>query len=297
MSELVPFVSVAADADRWKRYRPRPDDLVIATAVKSGTTLTPMLCALLIFDGPDFPAPMDDMSPWFDMVTRSDDEVLALIEAQRHRRFLKTHTPLDAIELHDAVTYVAVVRDPRDVFVSWTHHMANMDTANLFQAIDESGKTEHFFANFEQPADDVDEFDHWMLDDRPGSQNTLRLVLRQAQSAWERRDRPNVCLLHYADMRTDIEGAMRAIADTAGIDASDARLAELAAHAGIDRMRARGGDLAPNTKGIFTDPVAFFRSGTGGEWREQISDAQHERYWERVRELCDDDLSAWLHRA
>ena len=62
-------------------------------------------------------------------------------------------------------------------------------------------------------------------------------------------------------------------------------------------MRARGRDLAPSTKGIFTDPVAFFRSGTGGEWGDLMTEARHQRYWDRVEALCSPELSYWLHRA
>jgi hypothetical protein len=70
-----------------------------------------MLCALLIFDGPEFPAPLSQLSPWLDQTIRPLDEVYAAYGAQQHRRFIKTHTPLDGLPLHDNVTYVVVERD------------------------------------------------------------------------------------------------------------------------------------------------------------------------------------------
>lgn len=45
-----------------------------------------MLCALMIFEGPTFPAPLDAMSPWLDMRIRSEDEVFAIYDRQTHRR-------------------------------------------------------------------------------------------------------------------------------------------------------------------------------------------------------------------
>jgi aryl sulfotransferase len=40
-----------------------------------------------------------ELSPWLDI---SRDEVQARLSAQRHRRFIKTHTPLDGIPLTGA---------------------------------------------------------------------------------------------------------------------------------------------------------------------------------------------------
>ena len=56
------------DSERWERFVHRPGDIVISTPPKSGTTWTQMLCALMIFDGPAFPAGLDAMSPWLDLL-------------------------------------------------------------------------------------------------------------------------------------------------------------------------------------------------------------------------------------
>ena len=39
-------------------------------------------------------------------------EVIASLEAQQHRRFIKSHTPLDGVPVAEGVTYVCVARDP-----------------------------------------------------------------------------------------------------------------------------------------------------------------------------------------
>jgi aryl sulfotransferase len=67
----------------------------------------------LICDGPVFPAPLEEVSPWFDNCIRPLAEVSASFAAQAHRRSIKTHTPLDGLPRHDAVTYLVVGRDPR----------------------------------------------------------------------------------------------------------------------------------------------------------------------------------------
>ena len=87
------------DSARWDGFEFRPSDVVISTPPKCGTTWTQMLCALLIFDGPDFPAPLSELSPWLDQTIRRLDDVRAMYGSQRHRRFIKTHLPIDGLPL------------------------------------------------------------------------------------------------------------------------------------------------------------------------------------------------------
>src|SRR6266496_703389 len=85
------------DSNRWDGFELRPGDIIISTPPKCGTTWTQMICALLILQEPELPLPLDTLSPWIDMVTRARTDVFADLEAQTHRRFIKTHTPLDGI--------------------------------------------------------------------------------------------------------------------------------------------------------------------------------------------------------
>jgi aryl sulfotransferase len=121
------YRSILADSVRWESFPFREGDIVISTPPKCGTTWTQMICALLVFQTPDFPRPLTEISPWFDMLTTGRSELIAALEAQPHRRFIKTHTPLDGLPLDDRVTYVCVGRDPRDAGFSWSNHAANLD--------------------------------------------------------------------------------------------------------------------------------------------------------------------------
>jgi hypothetical protein len=292
------YQSFISDSARWLLFERRAGDIIISTPPKCGTTLTQMLCALVLFDSTEFPGRMDDLSPWLDQRTRSDDEVLTHLEAQTHRRFIKTHTPLDGIPEWPDVTYVAVARDPRDVFVSWEHHIANMDVDHLFSAIDGAVGIETALPFLgESPATIEERFDRWLVDDDPGGRMSLALVAGQVRTAWERRDRPNVELFHFEDLRCDRAAAMTRLAAAFGLDLSTDRIEELAESASIDRMRERADDLAPNTKQIFSDPTRFFRSGEGGDWRSFVTPEQDAVYWQRIDELMSPELRDWLHRA
>src|SRR5690349_4032189 len=117
----VRYRSSDEDSARWLGFPPRPGDIVISTRSKSGTTWMQMICALLIFQTPDLPAPLAELSPWLDWLTSPADEVYAELAAQPHRRFIKTHTPLDGVPLHEQCTYVVVARHPLDMAVSLHH--------------------------------------------------------------------------------------------------------------------------------------------------------------------------------
>ena len=90
-----------------------------------------MICALLIFQTPDLPAPLAQLSPWMEWLSLDREELLAGLAAQKHRRFIKTHTPLKGLLLDPRVTYVVVARHPLDMAVSLYYHYANLDARRL----------------------------------------------------------------------------------------------------------------------------------------------------------------------
>lgn len=301
MGERKRYRSFIADNARWDGFELRDGDVIISTPSKCGTTWTQMICALLILDTDEFDRPLTELSPWLDMQLRPRDVVWELLAAQQHRRFIKTHTPLDGLPDDERVTYVCVGRDPRDAWLSWQHHLANMDLDTVLTEraaavgtddLDELGPSS------EPPPDDpVERF--WLWADPPEGEIhdvTLPGILAQLRSCWDRRRDDNVVLLHYSDLSADLPAEMRRLADALAIDVTDARIAELATSAGFDRMRERASDLAPVvTQKIWRDDSSFFRQGGSGQWRELLDEADLERYIATVAVLAPPDLAAWAH--
>lgn len=86
------------DSAHWLDFPFRSGDIVISTRSKSGTTWVQMMCALLVFQTPQLPSKLSTLSPWLDwLVNPRDDVMYAHLSAQAHRRFIKTHTPLDGL--------------------------------------------------------------------------------------------------------------------------------------------------------------------------------------------------------
>jgi aryl sulfotransferase len=297
---LVTYRTFIADSERWARFEHRPGDIVISTPPKSGTTWTQMLCALSVFDGPEFPAQLDAMSPWLDMRIRSEDEVFSIYDRQTHRRFIKTHTPLDGLPLRDDVIYLVVGRDPRDVLVSWEHHMANMDIEALVQTIVEAVGWDDL-APTEAPSTPEDDpaarFRLFVDAATAPVLVSLANVLHHLDTGWQRREQPNVGMFHFLDYQRDLVAEMVRLDELCEFGLGRDRLAELAPEAGIARMRDRAHEVAPGQAKFdnWKDPADFFRSGAAGEWADRVTPDDLRRYAERVAELVSEPLARWAH--
>jgi hypothetical protein len=80
------------------------------------------IVGMLVLDRIDLGRPISTISPWLDMLIYTDEEIFRLLEEQKHRRFIKTHTPLDGVPCLPLVTYITVIRHPLDVALSYRDH-------------------------------------------------------------------------------------------------------------------------------------------------------------------------------
>ena len=101
------------DSTIWNHLRFRDDDIIIATYAKSGTTWMQQIIAQMLY-GPDPDLEVAEMSPWLDLRVPPQAVKLPVVEAQSHRRFLKTHLPVDAFVFFPKAKYLYIGRDGRD---------------------------------------------------------------------------------------------------------------------------------------------------------------------------------------
>jgi aryl sulfotransferase len=288
------------DSSRWDGFRFRPDDIVISTPPKCGTTWTQRILALIVFQTPKLHAPLTTISPWIDMLTRSQADVFTDLEAQTHRRFIKSHTPMDGLPYDERVTYICVGRDPRDVMLSWDGHIANADMAKLLEARAKAVGNEDI-ADIEIPVPPEtlrERFWGWIDLEAPPTEapSSLLATLNHLQSFWNVRDRSNVIMLHYDDLKADLEGEMRKLAARLGIEVPEALWPDLARAATFEEMKRDADNTAPGTtESIWQDNKQFFRSGRSGGWAELFAEGDAERYAARARSLAGPDLLAWAH--
>ncbi len=285
------YRSGLTDSSRWAAFDLRPGDIVISTPSKCGTTWMQMICALLIFRSADLPAPLTSLSPWLDMRLCPPADVRRRLEDQTHRRFIKTHTPLDGLPRVDGVSYVVVGRDPRDVAVSTDHHRANLNRDRI-ESMLPPARTPTI-----RPDDQRERLLQWIRDDRSPATNldSLRAVVEHLAGAWSRRHDPAVVLLHFADLGRDLEGQMRTLAGRLDMAVPETRWPALVDAATFERMRERAADLVPDERlGLFTDRPAFFRCGRSNQWRGILTGRDLDEYQRRLHSLAPQDCARWL---
>ena len=237
------------------------------------------------------------VSPWVDARWQGPVEpVLAALEAQEHRRFVKSHLAADGLLFYPQAKYVVVGRDTRDVFMSlWNHYSAYTDVAySLFNDADRPGP--EFPRAPESPRDlwprwISEGWFEWEPDGWPFWSHHHHL-----STWWEAREQPNVLLVHYGDLLADTRTEIQRLADFLDIDVPEERWEPLLAEITIDAMRrdARGADNEDPVAMIFEGGVSrFLYKGTNGRWRDVLTDDDLALY-DAAAATLDPALRRWL---
>ncbi len=294
----VAAISKSVEAMRWANFPFREGDIVISAPVKSGMTWTQMICALLVFQTPDLPAPLSKLSPWLDWNGVSRDEVYAQLAGQQHRRFIKTHSPLKAIlqeiPAGSRVTYIVVARHPLDAVISMYYQNDNIAYDGSRPP---SGPPEPDPRPLPPPREWlIRRLIHSEVSQTSDESNLaeFRDIFSHLSDAWARRRDPNVVLLHYDDLSADLHGQMRGLAARLGVTVPDPAWPDLVKAATFEQMRAAADRLQP--VGMLKDNTAFFRRGTSGSGRELLSSDELAWYYAHTARLIPADLFTWLHR-
>jgi len=250
------------DSRPWNDLKFRDDDIVVSTWSKSGTTWMQQIIGQLISGGdPDLYGPED--SPWID--SRFAPDVLAEADAQTHRRYLKTHLPIDALVYSPKAKYIYIGRDIRDVFWSWYNHWANF-TPEILDYINGLPGREGPPVGY--PGPDIRlEFRRWLVG---GSKPNIPFF-EHVQGWFDARRLPNLELFHFADLTADLPAEVRRLARFLEIEIDEAKLPAMLEHCSLEHMRklARRSEILPR---IFKQGGdTLIHKGTNGRWRDVLS--------------------------
>jgi aryl sulfotransferase len=274
------------DSTFWNDIVFRDDDIVIATYAKSGTTWMQQIIAQLIFDGAEDVAPAQ-MSPWVDLRVPPRQVKLPEIEAQTHRRFLKTHLPVDALTFSDKAKYVYLGRDGRDMM--WSMHNHHINANQLwYDALNNT--PDRVGPEIGRPPEDpVAYFRDWL--ERDG--HPFWSYWENLRGWWAIRHLPNVMMVHFADLKQDMPGEIRRVAEFLEIEPEnwDAILE----HCSFDYMKAHAEASVP-LGGAFWEGGAttFINKGVNGRWQGVLPAADSAAYEARARAELGPDCAAWL---
>ncbi len=276
------------DSTIWNDFAFRDDDIVVATYGKSGTTWVQQIVAQLLFAGAEG-LPVAEMSPWLDLRVPPKAVKLQAVAQQTHRRFLKTHLPVDALVFSPLVKYLYVARDGRDVVWSLYNHHA---TANAlwYEALNDApglvgppiGKP---------PASIRQYFDDWLEQDG----HPFWPFWENVASWWDVRNLPNVLLLHFAQLKDDMPQQIRRIAEFLDIDIDETNWPAILEHCSFDYMKAHASETVPLGGALWEGGAqTFMNKGTNARWRDILSADENRRYENMAREKLGHDCARWL---
>jgi aryl sulfotransferase len=276
------------DSTVWNDFAFRDDDVVIATYAKSGTTWTQQIVGQLVFGGAADVA-VHELSPWLDLRIPPAAEKLARLEAQTHRRFVKTHLPVDALVYSPRAKYLYVGRDGRDVVWSLYNHHARAN-GDFYAALNDApGRVG---PPIEPPVADVRRyFLDWL--ERDG--HPFWPFWESVRGWWAIRDLPNLLLVHFADLKADPEGEIRRIADFLEIPVYPDRWPLIVEHCSFAWMKRHAAQSAPLGGSLWEGGAGtFINQGTNGRWRDVLTPADVARYEARAERELGAECARWL---
>uniref|UniRef100_A0A670KCP9 Sulfotransferase n=1 Tax=Podarcis muralis TaxID=64176 RepID=A0A670KCP9_PODMU len=247
--------------DQLKGFQARPDDLLICTYPKAGTTWIQQIVSMVQHRG-DLEKcnqkPIYERMPFIDMPPMkpfvSGVEQADLMPSPR---ILKSHLPVQLLpasfwEQKCKVIYVA--RNAKDNVVSYFyfHHMSKI--------MPETGTWNEFLENF--VAGKV----AW------GSWSD------HVRGWWEAKDRHPVLYLFYEDMKEDPAREIRKVIQFMGLELPESVLNQIVEHTKFESMKANPMANYSTLPSSLVDHTVspFMRKGTVGNWKKHFTVAQSE---------------------
>jgi len=276
------------DSTIWNDFRFRDDDIVISTYAKAGTTWMQQIVSQLLFPGEEG-LEVAEMSPWLDLRVPPKEVKLPAVEAQTHRRFVKTHLPVDALVFSEKAKYIYIGRDGRDVVWSLYNHHQNANETWYDALNNTPGRVG---PPIEPPCPSIVQyFNDWLEQDG----FPFWSLWDNASTWWAIRDLPNVHLVHFADLKADMPGEIRRIAEFIGTPIDESKWDQILLHCSFDYMKANATKSVP-LGGAFWDGGAetFIHKGVNGRWHDQLSAEDVERYEQRCVAELGRDCARWL---
>jgi hypothetical protein len=270
MSNLMAHMT---NSQAFAGYEPTEHDVFAATYAKSGTNWSMQITQQIACLGqaefehihhlvawPDAPMwPMGDGA--VTIAPLNDTTVQA--KSPTGLRVIKTHLPAHSVPYGTKATYLSIIRDPKEVCVSAYYFMGGIMN----------------FAGHLSKSDWVD------LCLTPGG--LLSGWADHTASFWAWRERPNVLVLTFKEMKADTPQAIARIAELMGVTLTEAQFAEVVERSSFAYMKARDEKFAPlRPPSMGKKPVKMMRQGKSGASGEVLSEAQQVA----IDQFCEAEL-------
>jgi hypothetical protein len=246
----------------FRGYVPGPQDVFVMTYAKSGTNWMMQIAHQLIWHGQGEYEHLHDVVPWPDTLAMPFVKKYAIpLEEATHwqqsperLRVIKTHFDWDMLPYSDAAKYIAVIRDPKDIFVSNYHFIRDGVYGPAMPTVDTWFE---LFLSTNFPLGGS-----WAV-------NTA--------GYWAQRHRPNVLIASFKDMKRDLRGTVLKVAAFLNIDVPSSVIDEVCRKSSFEHMKANDRKFAMGKMIAWRKPGAMIRTGRQNGSSEMLSPAQQRR--------------------
>lgn len=265
--------------DTWDQiwnFQAKPDDLLISTYPKAGTTWTQEIVDLILNDGnvdQSQRAPTHERFPFIEWIMPAIGSGLEQANQMPSPRTLKTHLPIHMLppsflEKNCKIIYVA--RNPKDNMVSYYHFQ------RMNKALPCPGTWEEYFETFLSGKVCWGSwYDH-------------------VKGWWKAKDEHRILFLFYEDMKKNPKHEIRKLAEFIGKDLDDKTLDKIVYHTAFDVMKLNPmANYSTIPTEIMNQSISpFMRKGTVGDWKNHFTVAQNEVFDEDYRKrMADTNLT------
>ena len=246
----------------FRGYIPGPQDVFVMTYAKSGTNWMMQIAHQLIWHGQGEYEHLHDLVPWPDTLAMPfvKKYAIPLAEATHWQqsperlRVIKTHFDWDMLPYSEDAKYIAVIRDPKDIFVSNYHFIRDGVYGPAMPTVDTWFE---LFLSTSFPLGGS-----WAV-------NTA--------GYWAQRHRPNVLIASFKDMKRDLRGTVLKVAAFLNIDVPPTVIDEVCRKSSFEHMKANDRKFAMGKMVAWRKPGAMIRAGRQGGSSEMLSPAQQRR--------------------
>ncbi|XP_049637310.1 sulfotransferase 1C4 [Suncus etruscus] len=265
--------------DLWDQiwnFQAKPDDLLVSTYPKAGTTWTQEIVDLIQNEGNvdhSQRAPTHERFPFIELIIPPLINGLEQANNMPSPRTLKTHLPIQLLppsflEKNCKIIYVA--RNAKDNMVSYYHFQ------RMNRTLPHPGTWEEYFETFMTGKVCWGSwYDH-------------------VKGWWKAKDQHNILYLFYEDMKKNPKHEIKKLANFIGKDLDDKTLDKIVYHTAFDVMKKNPmANYTSMPTEIMNHSVSpFMRKGTTGDWKNHFTVAQNEIFDEDYKKkMADTNLT------